>query len=754
LDLSELFGAEDGFVYMNFNFTGAGPSDAPQEFEYWFDYDNRNNAGVTNTDDSFTYPPRWSEGFEAPNVFNYSEQNGYDTLEFKLRAPEDDGTYDAPVVEVEVYDGDEQTPNTVVALTPSEGVYSYTPEKNNGYVVRVWWSQAEKDYAEFQPGEGEIAVEISFYGSDSATITSDTLPTNADKYMSIGGLTKYILSDDTTSVDLTITPGEGEWIRRMNIGPNALVCGEDFIEEADGEAVTYTWDISDEGNRFCEVEIIYAPGTGEWYTVSYGGANVQVDNGQVIIERVRCNDYTFTTFADEVDEQNNILPATAITGGNSDFRSDEYDPEEDLLRKYHVVYSEGDVFIDMGTEGVEIDYKFIPDYGYQVTDIRVSETESLLENFNPNNDVISEFTFTPEVDRNAHFFVEFTKTDDIVDFTGAVDVNGVTIENGENAATTGNLSVTVVDTEVDNTIDNAVSTFGITLDNVVSMTGENGNWTTNITEFDDPITLTVALDTDVYTEDSYTVVREHEGEKEEIDSTYNPETGELSFETNRFSLYTVVEKEEGNITPPTAKTDLTYTGKAQVLVNAGASTSGTVLYKIGEGEYSSQLPTATNAGNYTVYYMVEGNDEYKAVPESSITVTIASPKMLEGENQVIDLTKTTTASFRSEAPFSEFVKVQVDGKDVDAKYYDAKEGSTIITLKEEFLKSLSNGKHEISIVSKGATADCEFTVSGNAVAQSPATGDNSNIVLLIALLGASAVAIVVVVILIIKKKKN
>ena len=76
------------------------------------------------------------------------------------------------------------------------------------------------------------------------------------------------------------------------------------------------------------------------------------------------------------------------------------------------------------------------------------------------------------------------------------------------------------------------------------------------------------------------------------------------------------------VTAPTANA-LTYNGTKQALVTAGKTTGGTMLYRLGDSEWSEQLPTAKNAGEYTVWYKVQGNAEYANVAEKSLTVTVA-----------------------------------------------------------------------------------------------------------------------------------
>lgn len=71
-------------------------------------------------------------------------------------------------------------------------------------------------------------------------------------------------------------------------------------------------------------------------------------------------------------------------------------------------------------------------------------------------------------------------------------------------------------------------------------------------------------------------------------------------------------------------------------------------------------------------------------------------------------------SFTSNAAFADFLKVQVDGKDLDTSSYTVKEGSTIVNLKASYLETLSVGKHTLAVVSKTGTASTEFTIKAAA----------------------------------------
>ncbi len=90
------------------------------------------------------------------------------------------------------------------------------------------------------------------------------------------------------------------------------------------------------------------------------------------------------------------------------------------------------------------------------------------------------------------------------------------------------------------------------------------------------------------------------------------------------TYFSVVDnrKTDPKYNPPKAITGLTYNGTEQVLINPGSTNDGTMQYKLGGGRYHPTLPTATNAGDYTVYYKVVGDTTHNDTVEQSITVTI------------------------------------------------------------------------------------------------------------------------------------
>lgn len=77
-----------------------------------------------------------------------------------------------------------------------------------------------------------------------------------------------------------------------------------------------------------------------------------------------------------------------------------------------------------------------------------------------------------------------------------------------------------------------------------------------------------------------------------------------------------------SVTAPTANT-LTYNGTAQPLITAGSTSGGRMEYRLGDtGDYSADVPAATDAGTYTVWYKVVGDDTHDSAAEQSLSVSI------------------------------------------------------------------------------------------------------------------------------------
>ena len=80
---------------------------------------------------------------------------------------------------------------------------------------------------------------------------------------------------------------------------------------------------------------------------------------------------------------------------------------------------------------------------------------------------------------------------------------------------------------------------------------------------------------------------------------------------------------------------------------------------------------------------------------------------------------------RGNGEFSKFQNVKVDGNIIDSKNYTPSEGSTIIELHADYLKTLSEGSHTFEIVWTDGAAGTSFTVARN-TSGSNNTGNNDN----------------------------
>ena len=138
-----------------------------------------------------------------------------------------------------------------------------------------------------------------------------------------------------------------------------------------------------------------------------------------------------------------------------------------------------------------------------------------------------------------------------------------------------------------------------------------------------------------------------------------------------------------------------------------------------------------------------GNDaaeKVKALGEKIAALEKISfaPSIIEGAGQSWSLNSGKNALFRSNAEFDEFVKVLVDGKELDKSNYIAYAGSTVVELKAAHLKTLSAGTHTLSVVSRNGQADITFTIEKERKNNSPKTGENNDVVMWIALLFISS----------------
>lgn len=83
---------------------------------------------------------------------------------------------------------------------------------------------------------------------------------------------------------------------------------------------------------------------------------------------------------------------------------------------------------------------------------------------------------------------------------------------------------------------------------------------------------------------------------------------------------------------------------------------------------------------------------------------------LEGANAVIVKDKDLPLSVRINAEINKFLKVSINGKELDTKYYKIRNGSTIIDIDSKYLDSLEPGKYELKALFIDGEAITCFTI--------------------------------------------
>lgn len=96
-------------------------------------------------------------------------------------------------------------------------------------------------------------------------------------------------------------------------------------------------------------------------------------------------------------------------------------------------------------------------------------------------------------------------------------------------------------------------------------------------------------------------------------------------------------------------------------------------------------------------------------------------KITEGANNTWTQNSNGTLTFRANGDFSKFTGVKVDGNLISSDKYNAASGSTVITLKNDYLGTLSVGNHTLTVVYSDGECNTEFEIK--AASTTPSTKD-------------------------------
>ena len=251
-----------------------------------------------------------------------------------------------------------------------------------------------------------------------------------------------------------------------------------------------------------------------------------------------------------------------------------------------------------------------------------------------------------------------------------------------------------------------------------------------------------------------------EGTKVEI--TFTPNTGymidkvlvntvETTVTGNKIEL-TVNEEKDVKV----SYKKIPFTVTVKDVAGATITPNGAVAVSYGE---TQEFTITANSGYKLVKVLVDGTDKTADMVgdtlkltniTSNINLEVVVEKIVyevtEGANQKYTITKNSEAKFKINADFRLFDdgKVYVDNELVDPKNYTAESGSTIITLKKEFVDTLSVGEHTLKVLfNDGGEAITTFNVARVIVpTDNPQTGDNigfyilSGILSIVGLVGA------------------
>lgn len=214
--------------------------------------------------------------------------------------------------------------------------------------------------------------------------------------------------------------------------------------------------------------------------------------------------------------------------------------------------------------------------------------------------------------------------------------------------------------------------------------------------------------------------------------------------------YTATEIEAGTLT--IEKADLTvedvteffeYTKKGEQTINLAELVPGARSYALdayandngivsgditidatGLMKFALSELTKDNIDKKVTVPVIITSENYKDVRVNVIIYISPEYRIIDGAGSSWTQNTTGTVVIRGNGEFSRFHAVKVDGKVLDPANYEAKEGSTIITLKAEYLKTLATGSHTFAIVWNNGIAGTNFTVAANTSGNN--SGNNNN----------------------------
>ena len=135
--------------------------------------------------------------------------------------------------------------------------------------------------------------------------------------------------------------------------------------------------------------------------------------------------------------------------------------------------------------------------------------------------------------------------------------------------------------------------------------------------------------------------------------------------------------------------------------------------------------TDTDCNGFQYYCVVSNAAGSVTTDTVTLTVTVQYD-ILDGADSSWTENEDGSLAIRGSGAIDKFLRVLVDGKEIASDNYTVTEGSTIITLKAEYLKTLPEGSHSFEIVWTDGTASTNFAVAKNTSGNNGGNNNSNN----------------------------
>lgn len=206
-------------------------------------------------------------------------------------------------------------------------------------------------------------------------------------------------------------------------------------------------------------------------------------------------------------------------------------------------------------EGTEVKFKLVPNTGYKYKQgtfmfngrasserIHATDDPGVYIVTMPSNPIHVSCEFIKAEDEIEISDTKFVKDADIAIPNG--EINGIAELNVKDTSLATDEAAAFEENAKDSTIG---AVLDITVSEMIDQIGTDQVWETAVSDFENPVSISLQLDQEISDKTEYEVIREHNGEITVLPASYDEKTDTLSFESNGFSTYAITYK---NPLPP------------------------------------------------------------------------------------------------------------------------------------------------------------------------------------------------------------